>query len=289
VGGPTPESARTAAAQPVAKPPVPGRAATPAAANGAVDFDALHAALGANDEASGKRLPATSDPDAVEVELDSAPDNLAESLGRSNASYASSKPHVVKAATRPNEDLAAPAVIVAHDTVPGGPPNMTMPLGTPQTPPAGQPISGPHVAAAPSSGQHAVGPAGAGYPATPPEGFSPVRAPRQTVRMDVRPRRPKAMTVVVRPRGPSTGQKIGAFVGMLLLVIACGVAVIVWRKPMWLGFAPVPTEPAPTAVTVVPPAVAATNGATSAAAPATNAAPPASASAAPGTKKPLKH
>lgn len=169
---------------------------------------------------------------------------------------------------------------------------MTMPMG-PHTPPVRQPISGPHVAGAgaPSAGSHAAAPPHALYPMTLPGAFTPVRGAHKTVRMAQRPHRPKAATIVVRPRGPSTFQKLAAFVGMLLLVIAFGMAVIVWRKPVWLGFAAVPRE-APAGVTVVP-AASAQAGATSvASAPSMNGpmtAASAGAGAAPSGRKPVKH
>jgi hypothetical protein len=113
------------------------------------------------------------------------------------------------------------------------------------------PSSGPHPAAPPatSSGPHAAAAPSASYPFTPPGAFAPPGAPstKKTMVMPQRPRRPKSATIVVRPRGPSTFQKVAAFVAMLLLVTACGIAVIVWRKPRWLGFEPVPApagEPA---------------------------------------------
>jgi hypothetical protein len=268
----------------------PGSAKTPAAkaANGdaaAVDFDALHAALGANEEASGRRA-SRSETDAVEVELEEP--QIGESQGRTNASYVSG-PHVIPSTRAPNEDPSAPAVIVAQDTSPGGPPNMTVPL---PTPPGGHPISGPYnVAPATSSGPHVAASPSGSHPNTPPGAFLPAR--KMTMRMDQRPRRPKSATIVVRPRGPSRVQKVAAFVAVLLLVIACGVAVIVWRKPLWLGFEAVPS--APTGVRVVPPAATATATATqTSAAPSVSAAPPATATAtAPATAtakpKPTRH
>ena len=84
----------------------------------------------------------------------------------------------------------------------------------------------------------------------------------------------------MRLRGPTLAQKLGAFVAMLVLVTACGVAVIVWRKPAWLGLAPpeapvaavvpaarapvaaapqvVPTTPVLTPAQLPPPSTAAT-------------------------------
>jgi hypothetical protein len=54
----------------------------------------------------------------------------------------------------------------------------------------------------------------------------------------VNPRRAKTPTIVMRVRGPSAKQKLAAFMGMLVLVTACGIAVIIWRKPRLLGLDP---------------------------------------------------
>lgn len=191
---------------------------------------------------------------------------VGESSGRSSATYASARPHTIPPTRAPNEDPNAPAVIVAADTdtVPSAPPQMTVPLAAsphaakfaaggpagapPLVPPGSNPHigagagSGPHGAAAPhpGSGPHpAAPPLGVGYPHTPLP--IPVQArggPQMTIRMPDRPphaRRGKTPTIVVRPRGPSTKQRLLAFMAMLLLVTACGIAVIIWRKPHWLG------------------------------------------------------
>ncbi len=110
----------------------------------------------------------------------------------------------------------------------------------------------------PSSGAHPASPAGGAggglgvaYPYTPPafpaqqpaRGVGPSRnaVAQMTMRMPDRPvnlRRQKTATIVVRARGPSTKQKLLAFMAMLLLVTACGIAVIIWRKPRLLGLDP---------------------------------------------------
>ena len=197
---------------------------------------------------------------------------VGESSGRSSATYASARPHTIPPTRAPIEDPNAPAVIVATDTdtVPSAPPQMTVPLaaspkaaqftaggllpggaaspgGPPRVPPGsnphiGGPGSGSHGAAPahPSSGPHPASPSlGVGYPNTPqPIPVQPRGGPQMTMRMPDRPvnaRRGKTPTVVVRPRGPSTKQRLLAFMAMLLLVTACGIAVIIWRKPHWLG------------------------------------------------------
>lgn len=209
--------------------------------------------------------------DGLEPAVDGAAGGKAvrvgESSGRSSATYASARPHTIPPTRAPAEDPNAPAVIVAGDTdtVPSAPPQMTAPLAaTPHGPAyagappmaaplAGPPGSNPHVGVgAAAGGPHGAVPAHPGsgphrsaadrtpgYPHT-PQAF-PVQQrgmPQMTVRMPdrpINPRRGKTPTVVVRPRGPSAKQKLVAFMAMLMLVTACGIAVIIWRKPRWLG------------------------------------------------------
>lgn len=253
-----PGSVKTPAAAP---PPLPRRAANgaaepapapaAAAAPEPVDFDALHAALGAPE--ADIPVTASSMPPAG-----GGPNRVGESLGRSSASYASARPHTLPPRTAASDSANVPAVIVAvppEDTVPSAPPQMTVPLGAPgsapQTP-AAAPASGPHAASVPSSGNHPAAPQPS-YPYT-PQPFPVQRlAPNLTMKMPERPRRPRTPTVVVRSRGPSAKQKLVAFMAMLVLVTACGVAVIIWRQPGWLGLEPPPTaSAAPTGVKVVP-------------------------------------
>jgi hypothetical protein len=123
------------------------------------------------------------------------------------------------------------------------PPPFTPPPFTPRSNPAPpHPPSGPHgvTAAHPASGPHGSAAPAPIYGQT-PQPFAPARAVAQnmTVRMGERPitpHRARADTVVVRERGPSALQKLLAFMAMLLLVTACGIAVIIWRKPGWLAF-----------------------------------------------------
>lgn len=233
----------------------------------AVDFDALHAALG--DPLEFEELP----PAAMEVQP-----RVGESSGRTNAAYASARPHTIPPSHSPTVDLDAPPVIVAsEDTVPSAPPQMTMPVGhargpigaTPQSgvpflvgpqpggspPPSnpaltnGQPPSGPQHLGHPGSGPHASAPPGAHTP----QAFPVQRgAPQLTVRMPDRPinkRRGNAQTLIMRPRGPSAKQKLFAFMAMLLLVTVGGIAMVVLRKS-WLGLDP----SAPAVATSVGPA-----------------------------------
>lgn len=218
-------------------------------------------------------------------------ERVGESSGRSSATYASARPHTIPPTRATIEDPNAPAVIVASDTdtVPSAPPQMTVPLaasphaqqyaaggllpGGPVGGPVGPPGSNPHLGAAPAgphgafpvhpgSGPHpASPPLGGGYPHTPhPIPVQPRGGPQMTIRMPdrpVNPRRGKTATVVVRPRGPSAKQKLLAFMAMLLLVTACGIAVIIWRKPRLLGLdglgttpSAAPSVPAPTSSTL---------------------------------------
>lgn len=248
----------------------PGAPSAPDDAPPPVDFDALHAALGDPldyvEMGSGPALEKGNPSDDLLDDLEAAEElatgpglRIGESSGRSSATYASARPHTIPPTRAPIEDPNAPAVIVATDTdtVPSAPPNMTVPLaasphaahfaGVPGVAPGSNPHmpamgSGPHGAAPahPSSSPHpAARSLGASYPYTPqPIPVQPRGGPQMTMRMPDRPlnaRRGKTPTIVVRPRGPSTKQRLVAFMAMLLLVTACGIAVIVWRRPHWVG------------------------------------------------------
>jgi hypothetical protein len=216
-------------------------AAAPANEPAPVDFDALHAALGDGSREAAPHAPVPPPPAPV-VKV-----AVAESQGRSSATYASARPHAVPAA-HVATDLGAPAVIVADDdTVPGAPPQMTAPLTSPMAPPVtrsvGHPSSGPYTAA-PHVSSSPMAAASALSPPTPPsfavQGLPPAR-PGQvqlTMRMPERPRRPRTPTVVVRPRGPSMMQKVAVFAVMLLLVSACGIGIVMWRAPQLFGLGP---------------------------------------------------
>jgi hypothetical protein len=289
--------------------PTPAAAAAPAVEEDgleAVDFDALHAALGDpldyQDMGSGPALEKGNETDDLLEALEPAGEDLptgpgvrvGESSGRSSATYASARPHTIPPTRAPLEDPNAPAVIVATDTdtVPSAPPQMTVPLAAsphaakfaaggllPGAAPGGAPASNPHIGAAagsgpqaaapahPSSGPHPASPSlGVGHPNTPQAiPVQPRGGPQMTIRMPDRPvnaRRGKTPTIVVRPRGPSTKQRLLAFMAMLLLVTACGIAVIIWRKPNWLNLENL--GGAPSATTTAPLTPSATLGAPSA-------------------------
>ena len=225
-------------------PAAPGPANAPVA----VDFDALHAALGDPLELDELSAPVTEANGDRSEELPDGLDERGDSSGRTNAQYASTRPHTIPPSYTPNEDPNAPAVIVAsEDTVPSAPPQMTVrvahPRGIAHTPQSGVPFVAPAPAGHPNSGPQASAPTHSpSYPHTPPSFRAQPRNPAQmTMRMPERPinpRRNKTPTLVVRPRGPSAKQKLLAFLTMLLLVTACGIAVIIWRKPRWLGLDP---------------------------------------------------
>jgi hypothetical protein len=236
--------------------------------------------------------------EAAGEELPTGPGvRVGESSGRSSATYASARPHTIPPTRAPLEDPNAPAVIVASDTdtVPSAPPQMTVPLSAsphagqfaaggllPGGAPLGVPGSNPHIGAAAGSGPHGAAPGhpssgphpasaalGPGYPHTPQP--IPVQArggPQMTIRMPDRPvvnaRRGKTPTIVVRRRGPSTKQKLLAFMAMLLLVTVCGIAVIIWRKPRWLGLDSLGGAPSATTSGVAPSPTSGTLGAPSA-------------------------
>jgi hypothetical protein len=238
-----------------------------------VDFDALHAALG--DPFEFDELPAASS------ELTGASDDfldglarecVGESDGQSSAAYASARPHTIPPSYAPTEDLNAPPVIVASDddAVPSAPPHMTVPIvhvrqPIGDTPQSGVPFllgraasgvpygpSGPHPLGPPRSAPHVSAPSRPSYPQ-----MSPAVGQRGAVGQMTMPGpdhplnlpSAKTRTLVVRLRGPSAMQKLIAFMAMLLLVTACGIAVIIWKKPVWLRLDPaatlVPTTAAP--------------------------------------------
>ncbi|MBS2016769.1 MAG: hypothetical protein JST00_28045 [Deltaproteobacteria bacterium] len=257
-----------------------------------VDFDALHAALG--DPLDLDDLP----PAAHEVERAL---ETGDSSGRSSATYASARPHTIPPTRAPSEDLNAPAVIVAADaldTVPSAAPKMTIPMRAGLTPPLGPHGMMPNHGS-PSSGPHPA--ANAAFPATPPQGFPAQHGgPQLTVRMPERPinRRPKSPTIVVRPRGPTPRQKLVAFVAMLLLFTACGIAVVIWQRPAWVGLegpakspasaaAPTPApSPSPSTSHVPSPSPSPSTAGSAAASPAPSPAPPAASASASAKKSP---
>lgn len=246
-----------------------------------VDFDALHAALGSMPPPEVTSSPELPQPRGLTLEK-----GPSESMGRSSATYASASPHAVPKAHVASEAPDIPAVIVhAEDTAPT-PTAPAVPLGAKMTVPMAPPP-------AHSSGPH---PAAPSYPFTPPP--FPVQAipnSSHTIRMPERPRRGRVPTIVVRPRGPSTRQKLAAFIVMFLLFTAGGVALLVVLRPNLLGLdkalgvAPA-TSAAPSAASTVTATMTATVIATTTAVPSATAplstAPPASAATPAASVKP---
>lgn len=250
-------SGKTPAAtpQPIAEAPPPP-----------VDFDALHAALGDpldyDELPSGPAIETGPGHDELldDIEAGAPTARGGDSSGRSSATYASARPHTIPPTRAPNEDLNAPAVIVAgEDTVPSAPPQMTVPLAAPAAqqqlghafgappPVAGAPV-GP--GAHPSSGAHAAQ-AQQGYVNTPPPFAALPVLPRgmhqMTMRMPDRPVNPrgkKTQTIVVRARGPSLKQKMIAFMALVVLVTAVGIIGVLLRWPELLKRAPSPSPSA---------------------------------------------
>jgi hypothetical protein len=193
---------------------------------GVVDFNALHAALG--------ELPPAPQPSA----------SAAESQGRTNATYASTRPHAIPHTRPPVAAVDTPAVIIqTDDTVPTGPPiQMTVPM-------AGAPPFG-------SAGSIRP-PVDVAAPAPVPTYEAP--AADVQVALPTRPRRPRTPTIVMRPRGPTRLQKVIVFVAMLVVFVAGGVAFLVYGKAFGLDIdvpvlisTPPPRRPTPA---VTPPAV----------------------------------
>ena len=174
------------------------------------------------------------------IRMERAPEGFAESSGRSSATYASAKPHALPKAREVNEDPSTPAVIVHdNDTVPSAPPKMTVKQDAPRPP------SGPYVAAAASV------PSSQPIPlAAMPAYLASLPKTNDTMRMQERPRRGRTPTIVVRARGPSRGQKLFAFMAMLVLFTAGGILAIMYLRPQWLGLGmPEPAAAPPTQAT----------------------------------------
>lgn len=193
--------------------------------------------------------------DALNAALDPAPtktrEPTADSGGRSSATYASSRPHALPKPHHTNTG-DVPAVIVDADipspleTIPSAPPAMTVPLAharypaAPATPLNAWPPSPSVVPAARTPSQPPVShspPPGAAYP----QQTAPISQNSPTLR-------PRTPTIVVRRREPSFMQKLAAFLAMLLLVTACGMAVILWRRPEWIGMPSAATSDDPSSV-----------------------------------------
>jgi hypothetical protein len=171
-------------------------------------FEALHAALGEGRPASRSR----SSHSRTSVPVGESPsEHVAESSGRANAAYASGRPRALRLSQPPPTLGDVPAVIVApNDTIPSLPPRMTVPLALTANQLSFHPSLKPPAASAPS--------------------FAP--DPRVSVR------HPRALTQTVRARGPSVTSQVLVFLLILVLVVACGAAVIAVRQPAWFFLAP---------------------------------------------------
>lgn len=178
-----------------------------------VDFDALNAALGSL---------------SVPVAGGSTP-QLADSEGRSSATYSSARPHAIPQTRAPApEELNAPAVIIAQpdETVPTGPPNMTVPMAPPHNGPHHGPAfqTEPYVA-------HA-------QPHPPPEHIGrtvPLAQAQQ------RPRRPRTPTIVVRARGPSRTKKALVFIFLLVIFVVGGATLLLFKAPLGISAPSIPS------------------------------------------------
>lgn len=197
----TPSSGRTGVARSVSTD-------DPKGPSDVVDFNALHAALG--------HVPTPS----------AASSSEGESRGKSNATYASARPHTIPPTRPPADDPNAPAVIVqVDDTVPSGPPKqMTVPLGRS---PAG--IRSPGAAGQAPFGRFD------GPPHADPAIQPNPRSATATKRLAGNPRRYRLPTVVVREREPSRAKKILVFIAMLLVFVGGGIALLVYLRPPGLN------------------------------------------------------
>lgn len=177
----------------------------------------------------------------------STPLRTGESGGRANAFYAPARPHAVPAAHSPTEDPRAPAVIIndeidektlpdissvsplVHDTLPGSDElDTTIPFAN-------------------------------GVQARPPRPPGPMvgrREPSPLDRTQVLPRTKAAQsmrkTTMILKKGPSSRDKLLAFVGVLILTTACGIALIAWKKPEWFGIGKAAVDRAPSSVKTAP-------------------------------------
>jgi len=157
-----------------------------------VDFDALNAAL-----APTPLAPVSSKP------------IVADSEGRSSATYASQRPHTIPKSTFVHEEHV-PAVIVSDEepTV-----ENEIPVHTVRMRPSGGVRTVPYASSAPFAAPSYLAPAA--------EATGPMYSSR----------RGRAQTVVLRERRPSSVQKIAVFVGLLVIVVAAGIAVLLYLKP----------------------------------------------------------
>lgn len=190
-----------------------------------VDFDALHAALGDIPPPPTSSTPVVSE---------------AQSSGKNNATYASARPHTIPPTRAPVVDMNAPSIVIADEVqsrpnIPVAHNQMTIPMGSPMLSGVGAVSPGAMPVARPPSPSHP------GYDAP---RFPANEAVQQTMHMAGRPvplpRRPRSPTMVVRPRGPSSKQKVLVFLAMLFLVVGLGIAALAVLRPGALGIEGIP-------------------------------------------------
>jgi hypothetical protein len=187
-----------------------GIPALPQVSNGqvgdVVDFDALNAALGASAVAAAKVSRPV----------------VADSAGRSSATYASARPHTIpKSKFVPDPNV--PAVIV--DETP--PRKDDEEVHTTRMRPSGSDIPAYTIRMRQSGGVKTM-PYQA-TPAPPPAYTAPAVPVEPTVPV---PRRPQHRpTVVLRERPPSSVSKVAVFIGLLVVVVAAGIAVLLYLRP----------------------------------------------------------
>lgn len=161
-----------------------------------------------------------------------------QSAGHPRAHYAPKAPHAIPPRKAPATPPPKAPIILADDvedkTVPdmtplfglrdtevkGDDASTTVPLGKPRE------KAPPPVPAPPAPAVQAV--TGVLVPSRP-------RSMEKT-QIVARPRakRPASATRILR-RGPSTQDKILAFIGVLIFMTACGIAIIAWQRPTWFG------------------------------------------------------
>jgi hypothetical protein len=179
--------------------------------NGAtvVDFDALNAALGASAAAAAA-------PRGAPV--------VADSEGRSSATYASTKPHSIPK-SKFVADGNVPAVIVDETPRPTDEEEPT--IRTARMRPSEHDLPVYTVRMRQSGGVKTVP-----YTAS-PSATTPYTAPAVAVEpLGPNARRPSHRpTVVVRKRRPSSVHKVAVFMAFLVVVVAAGIAVLLYFRP----------------------------------------------------------
>lgn len=197
----------------------------PASAKRGVDDDTptLSRPVKAVQRPSSRRAPARDNGPSTAL-------RTGESDGRPNAFYAPARPHVVPASRVPIEDPRAPAVIINDDVD-----EKTVPDMRAIAPPVHDTLPG--VNEFDTTVPYANG--AQGWPQRPAGPMAGRRPPSSLERTQIlaRPNVARGMrkTMVVSKRGPSSSDKLLAFVGVLILMMASGIAIIAWKRPQWLG------------------------------------------------------